>query len=77
MPWIYYLIRFFKEQVKALLDNSSKINVINPDIVWKLSLKILKTNIGAQKINSSALEIFEMVIADFQVEDKANKTRFF
>ena len=31
----------------------------------------------AQKIDGSALEIFEIVIADFQVEDKANRPRFF
>ena len=50
---------------------------MNPDYTWKLRLKIRKTNIGAQKINSSALKIFGMVIANFQVEDKTNKPRFF
>ena len=38
---------------------------MNPDYAWKLGLKIRKTNVGAQKINDSTLEIFEMVIADF------------
>ena len=50
---------------------------MNPDFTCKLGFKILKTNIGAQKINGSALEIFEMVIADFQVKNKANRLRFF
>ena len=50
---------------------------MNSNYVWKLRLKIRRTNIGASKINGSALKIFEMVIADFQVEDKTNRPRFF
>ena len=50
---------------------------MNPDYARKLGLKIRKTNIGAQKIDGSALETFGIVIADFQVEDKANRPRFF
>ena len=50
---------------------------MNPNFAQRLSLKVWKTNVGAQKIDSSALETFEMVIADFQVEDKTNKPRFF
>ena len=50
---------------------------MNPDYARKLGLKIRRTNIGVQKIDGSALETFGMVIADFQVEDKANRPRFF
>ena len=50
---------------------------MNPDFARKLGLKVWKTNIGAQKIAGSALETFGMVIEDFQVEDKANRPRFF
>ena len=50
---------------------------MNPNYAWKLGLKIRKTNVGAQKIDSSALKIFGMVIADFQVENKASRPRFF
>ena len=50
---------------------------MNPDFARKLGLKVRKTNVGAQKIDGSALETFGMVIADFQVEDKANRPRFF
>ena len=74
---IHYPARFQEEQVRALLDNGSKVNVMNPNYAWKLGLKIRKANIGAQKIDGSALEIFAIVIADFQVEDKANRPRFF
>ena len=50
---------------------------MNPNYAWKLGLKIQKTIVGAQKIDGSALEIFGIVIADFEVEDKASKPRFF
>ena len=50
---------------------------MSPAYAKKLSLKTRKTNVGAQKIDSSALEIFGMVIADFQVEDKGGRPRFF
>ena len=45
--------------------------------VERLGLKTRKTNVGAQKIDGFALETFEIVIADFQVEDKGGRPRFF
>ena len=77
VPCIHYPVQFQEEQIRALLDSGSEVNIINPDYAWKLGLKIRKTNIGVQKIDGFALEIFEMVIADFQVEDKASRPRFF
>ena len=50
---------------------------MNPAFARKLGLHIQKTNIGAQKIDGSTLETFGMVIADFQVEDKGGRPRFF
>ena len=50
---------------------------MNPVFAQKLGLQIWKTNVGAQKIDSSALETFGMVIADFQVEDKSGRPKFF
>ena len=77
VPCIHYPVRFQEEQVKALLDSGSEVNAMNLDYARKLGLKIRRTNIGAQKIDGSALETFGMVIADFQVEDKASRPRFF
>ena len=48
-----------------------------PAYAKRLGLKTQKTNVGAQKINGSALETFGMVITDFQVEDKSGRPRFF
>ena len=50
---------------------------MNPAFARKLGLHIRKTNVGAQKIDGYALEIFGIVIADFQVEDKGGWPRFF
>ena len=50
---------------------------MNPAYAKRLSLKTRKTNVGAQKIDRSALETLRIVIADFQVEDKGGRPRFF
>ena len=50
---------------------------MSPAYVKKLGLHIQKTNIGAQNIDGSALKAFEMVIVDFQIEDKDGRPRFF
>ena len=77
MPCIQYPVRFQEEQIKALLNSGSEVNAMNLDFAWKLGLKVQKTNVGAQKIDGSALKTFGMVIANFQVEDKTNRPRFF
>ena len=50
---------------------------MSPAYAKKLGLKTQKTNVGVLKIDGSTLEIFEMVIADFQMEDKGGRPRFF
>ena len=81
VPCIYYPVRFQEdqgqEQVRALLNSGSEVNAMSPDYAERLGLKTRKTNVGAQKIDGSALETFGMVIADFQVEDKGSRPRFF
>ena len=77
VPCIHYLVQFQEKQVRALLNSGSKVNAMSPAYAKKLGLKTRKTNVGAQKIDGSALEKFRMVIADFQVEDKSGRPRFF
>ena len=79
VPCIYYPVWFQEdqEQVRALLNSGSEVNAMSPAYTKKLGLKTWKTNVGAQKIDGSALKIIEMVIADFQVEDKGGRPRFF
>ena len=79
VPYIYYPLRFRKNTagVKALVDSGSEVNAMTPDYAAKLGLKVRKTDIGTQKIDSSTLEIFEMVLADFYLEDKLGRAQFF
>ena len=77
VPCIYYPVRFQEEQIRALLNSGSEVNAINLAFAQKLGLHIRKTNVGALKIDGSALETFGIVIAEFQVEDKGSKLRFF
>ena len=84
VSYIYYPIRFQEnqgqegqKQIRALLNSSNKVNAISPAYIKKLGLKTQKTNIRAQKIDCSALDTFGMVIANFQVEDKGGRPKFF
>ena len=60
-----------------MFDSGSKVNAMSPAYAKRLGLKTWKTNIGAQKIDSSTLETFGMVITDLQVENKIGRPRFF
>ena len=75
VSYIYYLLRFREdtEGIKALIDSNSKVNTITLAYIAKLGLKVQKTDIEAQKIDGSILDIFGMVLTDFQVEDKLGK----
>ncbi len=46
VPCIRYPVTF-KDQIEALLDSRSEVNVISPAFGQKLGLKILKTNVRA------------------------------
>ena len=61
----------------AFLNSSSEINAIYPAFAKELSLLIRPTDVGAQKIDSTTLETYGIVVAAFSVEDKANQVRFF
>ena len=50
---------------------------MSPAFAWKLGFQTRKTNVRAQKIHGSILKTFEMVIDDFQIEDKVGRPKFF
>lgn len=43
----------------------------------KLGLKVQVTNIGVEKIDSSTLKTFGMILASSQANDKLDKSQFF
>ena len=50
---------------------------MTPAYVAKLDLKVRETDIRAQKIDSSTLNTFGIVLANFQVENKLDRIWFF
>lgn len=50
---------------------------MNLDFGQKLGLHIWKINVKASKIDGLVLEIFEIMIADFYVEDQVGNPKFF
>lgn len=77
--YIYYPLYFQKKfiNVKALINNKSKINIIIPVYVARLDLKISPTNVGAQKTDNSIIQTFGMVIVSFWIDNKLRRPRFF
>ena len=73
IPCIWYPVTF-KDQIEALLDSRSKVNIMSQIFAQQLNLK---TNIKAQKIDSTILKTYKMVVSTFFVLDKDNKERFF
>ncbi len=43
----------------------------------QLGLKIQKTNVGAQKIDSTTLETYKMIVSIYSISDKNGRKRFF
>ena len=75
--YICYPIRFKKKEVQALINFGNKVNAMMPAYAPNLGLKVRWTDIRAQKINGSIFKMFEIVLANFQVENKFGKAWFF
>ena len=60
-----------------MLNTGNKVNTMTLAYAKRLGLKTWKTNVEAQKSDGFALKIFGMVIADFQIEDKGGRPKFF
>ena len=76
---IYHPLYFQKNlrETRMLINSGSKVNAMTLVYAAKLGLKVRKINIKPQKIDGSILDTFGIVLADFQVEDKLDKTRYF
>ncbi len=77
VPCIVWYSVIFKDQTEALMYSRSKINAINQAFAHQLGLKICKTNVGAQKIDSTTLKTYRIVVSTFPVSDKDGRERFF
>lgn len=70
---IHYPVEFKKDEIRALMDSSSKVNAMTLGYALKLGLKICHTDIRAHKIDSSLLKTFGMVLASFQMENRMGR----
>ena len=61
----------------ALLHLGSKVNAVHLAFTKELNLSIRSTDVVVQKIDNTMLDTYEMVVAAFLVENKANQVRFF
>lgn len=59
-----------KNNIYTLINSKSEVNIMTLVYASKLGFKTRHTNILAQKIVGFTLEIYEMVLASFQAEDK-------
>ena len=58
--------------MSVFFDSNSEINAIYPTFAKELGLPIRPTDIKVQKIDSSILDTFGIVVAAFLVMDKPN-----
>ena len=60
-----------------MINLESEINTIYPTFAKQLGLLIRPTDVRVQKIDSTILDTYKMVVTAFSVKDKANQVRFF
>lgn len=77
VPCMQWLMQFGQYLIETHINFGSKINTIQPSFARKLGLNIGEINVDIQRINGIKLEIFDMVIACFLVENKVGKSHFF
>ncbi len=63
--------------MRALIDSSSKVNVITPAYAVELGLTTWKTSVGAQKIDGLPLETYSMALSWFSIQDSLKRVWFF
>lgn len=60
-----------------MLNSRSEINTIQLTFIQELVFPIQLLNVGAQNIDNTILNIFEIIFAIFLNDDKVNQVNFF
>ena len=63
--------------VSAFFDSDSKVNAIYPTFTQELRFFIRPTDVEVQKIDSTILDTYGMVVMVFLIIDEANRVNFF
>lgn len=59
--------------ILTLIDFVTKVRIINHSLAQSLNFSVLRTNIYFQKIYSTILQTFEMIIWLFEIEHKVER----
>lgn len=74
---ICYAIRFAKAYIKTLINFGSEVNVMMPGLATSLSLITQRISMGVQTIDNSSLKMYNMVLAEFFLQNSLVKIQFF
>lgn len=74
---IHYLDQFSQFFVEALIDSSSMVHIIQASFAKKSGFCIYKTNVKAQKIDSSRRKTYKIIFVLFWVDDIDKKFCYF
>ncbi len=78
VPCIQYPVRFQEGQpIKALINSGNEVNAITSAYAAELGLTTRKTSVGAQKIDGSPLENYNIISASFLLQDSLGRVQFF
>lgn len=79
MSYIHHEVQFKKDHAKiqALLNFGNEIIAMTLVYAASLGIMIQSTNVGAQNINGSTFETFEMILASFRSKISLEKSDFF
>ena len=79
MSFVYLIPHhFWKKSVpmSTLFDSSNEVNAIYPTFAQELGFFIKPMNVGAQKIDSTMIDTYRMVVAAFLVTDNTDRVKF-
>lgn len=77
VSYILYPIQIEQQLAKALINSNNEVNTMNSDFTIKFGIQIYETKVDAQKIDGLKLDIFDIVIASFFIENKERESCFF
>ena len=68
---------FQKNEVQALIESGSKVNVMTPAYAAELGFTTRKTSIETQKFDGLLLEIYGIALTRFSIQASLGKVGFF
>lgn len=77
IPCICYPIQFADGHFEALINSENEVNAMTYALATFFGLTIIRTNVGARKIDDSSLKTYRVVLARFFLQDSLGKIQLF